>query len=190
MMPRVSPVFALLFALVLSAPAAAQIKGQDVRLFVDGALFSWDKRLESLSEPASLEGGYHDELKTMTSGPLSEGGVGAGLAISPHLIPQVYLSLQNLKVQFEDEPTKLRKFELRPALDVALLWSPDLRARALRFAPSDPDRGAVGATLGYPGGGGLAVVPAAVTGAYRATGRDIYGEARVVVAGGAAELFL
>ena len=66
-----------------------------------------------------------------------------------------------------------------PALDVALLWAPDLRARALRFASSDPDRGAVGATLGYPGGGAFAAVPAAVTGAYRATGRDIYGETRV-----------
>ena len=49
----------------------------------------------------------------------------------------------------------------------------------LRFASGDPDRGAVGAALGYPGGGSLTIVPAAVTGAYRATGRDIYGEARV-----------
>ena len=40
----------------------------------------------------------------------------------------------------------------------------------------DPARGAIGAALGYPGGGGLAVVPAAVAGAYPATGRDIYGE--------------
>ena len=66
-----------------------------------------------------------------------------------------------------------------PSLDVALLWAPDLQARALRFAPSDPDRGAVGAALGYPGGGALTIVPAAVTGSYRATGRDIYDEARV-----------
>jgi S1-C subfamily serine protease len=66
-----------------------------------------------------------------------------------------------------------------PSLDVALLWAPDLQARALRFAPSDPDRGAVGAALGYPGGGALTVVAAAVTGSYRATGRDIYDEARV-----------
>ena len=51
-------------------------------------------------------------------------------------------------------------------------------ARApLRFATSDPERGTVGAALGYPGGGQLTIVPAAVTGAYPATGRDIYGEA-------------
>ncbi len=66
-----------------------------------------------------------------------------------------------------------------PSLDVALLYAPDLRARPIRFATRDPDRGTVGAALGYPGGGGLTVVPAAVTGAYRATGRDIYDQGRV-----------
>ena len=66
-----------------------------------------------------------------------------------------------------------------PSLDVALLRVADLRARPLRFATSDPRRETDGAALGYPGGGSLTIVPAAVTGAYRATGRDIYGEARV-----------
>ena len=66
-----------------------------------------------------------------------------------------------------------------PALDVALLLAPDLRAEPLRFATGDPRRGTVGAALGYPGGGSFTIEPAAVTGAYRATGRDIYGEARV-----------
>ena len=66
-----------------------------------------------------------------------------------------------------------------PALDVAVLHAPDLRAVALRFAIADPPRGTLGAALGYPGGGGLTVVPAAVTGAYPATGRDIYGRATV-----------
>jgi S1-C subfamily serine protease len=50
---------------------------------------------------------------------------------------------------------------------------------ALRFAATDPTRGTVGAALGYPGGGSLTIVPAAVTGAYSATGRDIYDEAIV-----------
>jgi S1-C subfamily serine protease len=66
-----------------------------------------------------------------------------------------------------------------PSLDVALLYAPDLRAIALGFAATDPDRGEVGAALGYPGGGQLTIVPAAVTGAYDAIGRDIYGQARV-----------
>jgi len=62
-----------------------------------------------------------------------------------------------------------------PDLDVAVLHVSRLDAPALRFATNDPDRGAVGAALGYPRGGGLTVVSAAVTGAYPATGRDIYG---------------
>jgi S1-C subfamily serine protease len=66
-----------------------------------------------------------------------------------------------------------------PELDVALLWVPRLSAPALRFAAADPDRGARGATLGYPGGGSLTIAPAAVAGSYVATGRDIYGD-RVV----------
>lgn len=66
-----------------------------------------------------------------------------------------------------------------PDLDVALLWVPGLDAPALRFATVDPARGAVGATLGFPHGGGLVVEPAAVSGAYPAQGRDIYGGGRV-----------
>ena len=66
-----------------------------------------------------------------------------------------------------------------PALDVAVLYAPDLRAVALRFAASDPARGTIGAAIGYPGGGSLTIVPAAVTGSYAATGRDIYDKAMV-----------
>jgi S1-C subfamily serine protease len=66
-----------------------------------------------------------------------------------------------------------------PDLDVALLHAPGLDVPALRFAARDPERGALGATLGYPGGGALTIVPAAVTGAYPAIGRDIYGASTV-----------
>jgi S1-C subfamily serine protease len=62
-----------------------------------------------------------------------------------------------------------------PDLDVALLRTDRIDAAPLRFATRDPGRGTIGAALGYPGGGGLTIVPAAVTGAYAATGRDIYG---------------
>jgi len=64
-------------------------------------------------------------------------------------------------------------------LDIALLWVPRLEAPALRFASTDPDRGATGATLGFPHGGALTIAPAAVASAYVATGRDIYGDRRV-----------
>ncbi len=68
---------------------------------------------------------------------------------------------------------------LDPELDVAVLYAPDLRGVPLRFAASDPARGAIGAAIGYPGGGSLTVVPAAVTGAYPATGYDIYDKTTV-----------
>jgi S1-C subfamily serine protease len=66
-----------------------------------------------------------------------------------------------------------------PTEDLALLHVPSLQGPVLRFASSTPERGAVGAALGYTGGGPLQVLPAAVTGSYPATGRDIYGEDRI-----------
>lgn len=66
-----------------------------------------------------------------------------------------------------------------PELDIALLRVDGDAGTPLRFAANDPPRGAIGATLGYPGGGALTILPAAVTGAYPAVGRDIYGEGPV-----------
>ena len=66
-----------------------------------------------------------------------------------------------------------------PKLDVAVLHVGSLGLRALPFARTDPERGAVGATLGYPNGGRLTVLAAAVTGRYPATGHDIYGAGQV-----------
>jgi len=66
-----------------------------------------------------------------------------------------------------------------PELDVALLYAPAVRATPLRFATAAPARGTEAAALGHPGGGPLAIIPAAVSGAYRAEGRDLYGTATV-----------
>ena len=67
-----------------------------------------------------------------------------------------------------------------PALDIALLHAPGLRAAPLRLATTSPPRGTVGAALGHPGGAPLTVIPAAVTARYQAEGRDLYGERTVV----------
>lgn len=66
-----------------------------------------------------------------------------------------------------------------PKLDVALLHVQGLGLHPLAFARTDPARGAVGATLGYPHGGPLAILAAAVAGRYPATGHDIYGTDQV-----------
>ena len=63
-----------------------------------------------------------------------------------------------------------------PDLDVAVLYSPDLEAPALAFHADDPDGGAVGAAIGYPNGGPLAVTPGAVSTVIpEARGRNLYG---------------
>jgi S1-C subfamily serine protease len=79
-------------------------------------------------------------------------------------------------ISADGEQYDARVVLIDPDLDVALLFVPELQTVPLRFASADPERGAVGAALGYPGGGPLTVVPAAVAGAYPATGRDIYAQ--------------
>ena len=63
-----------------------------------------------------------------------------------------------------------------PDLDVAVLHVDGLDAPALRFAAAIRSAARSARPSAIPGGGGLTVVPAAVAGAYPATGRDIYGE--------------
>ena len=67
-----------------------------------------------------------------------------------------------------------------PDLDVAVVRAAGLRLPALVLAAETPERGAVGAALGYPNGAGLTTLPAAVTAVVRARGRDIYGQAPIV----------
>jgi S1-C subfamily serine protease len=64
-------------------------------------------------------------------------------------------------------------------LDVALLYAPGVSAPTLAFTAQDPTRGALGATVGYPGGGNETVERATVAATYNATGLDVTGEARV-----------
>ena len=67
-----------------------------------------------------------------------------------------------------------------PDLDVAVIRAKDLRLPVLVLAPEAPARGAIGAALGYPNGGGMAALPAVVTAQVRARGRDLYGEVPIV----------
>ncbi|MBI2762320.1 MAG: MarP family serine protease [Chloroflexi bacterium] len=66
-----------------------------------------------------------------------------------------------------------------PDLDIAVLRVVGLDAGPLFFATSEPERGATGATIGYPNGGGAVIEPAAVGARYPAEGLDIYGTSRV-----------
>lgn len=65
-----------------------------------------------------------------------------------------------------------------PAADLAVLSVPGVRSAGLVLA--DAREGDLVAVAGYPGGGGLTVLPGRVGEVVRAGGRDIYGERRVV----------
>jgi S1-C subfamily serine protease len=62
-----------------------------------------------------------------------------------------------------------------PGLDVAILHVPGLPDPPLGLETGEATRGAVGAVLGYPAGGPLTTVKAAVRATINAVGRDIYG---------------
>jgi len=66
-----------------------------------------------------------------------------------------------------------------PDLDIAVLRVDGYAPPSLIFATADPARGALGATIGYPGGGDAVVEPAAVTATYDAEGLDVGGTQRV-----------
>jgi S1-C subfamily serine protease len=64
-------------------------------------------------------------------------------------------------------------------LDLAVLYARGVDVPVLVFSDEEPQRGAVGATVGYPGGGDETVKPATVAATYFATGLDVTGSARV-----------
>jgi len=64
-------------------------------------------------------------------------------------------------------------------LDVALLHTDGLRAPPLTFTSTEPGRGALAASIGYPGGGNETVEPATVAAAYDAQGLSVNGDSRV-----------
>lgn len=107
---------------------------------------------------------------------------GTGVLVAPGYVvtnAHVVAGASVIRAAIGDDVEDARPVLFDPALDVAVLHVPGLEGRPLRFAASDPGRGTVGAALGHAGGGPLVVLPAAVAGAYPATGRDIYGRDRV-----------
>jgi S1-C subfamily serine protease len=91
----------------------------------------------------------------------------------------VVAGARTIRVSIEDELFDMIPVLFDSEVDVALLYSSQLRAPALPLSLTDPERGDIGATFGFPGGGALDVQPAAVASAYEATGRDIYSRKRV-----------
>jgi S1-C subfamily serine protease len=110
---------------------------------------------------------------------------GTGFAIAPNFIvtnAHVVAGATDVAVTGDATGRRVRGTVVffDPELDVALIRTPDLVLRPLVFAAAAPVRGTVGAALGHPNGGDLAVIPAAVSAEIRATGRDLYGTHTVV----------
>jgi S1-C subfamily serine protease len=102
---------------------------------------------------------------------------GSGFAVAPGYVvtnAHVVAGARTTRIRQGGSVYDARVVLFDPELDVAVVYAPALRAPALSFAPHDPGRGTVGAALGYPEGGPLTVVPAAVSASLLAQGRDIY----------------
>lgn len=107
---------------------------------------------------------------------------GTSFVIAPEYLvtnAHVVVGARSILVQTSGDSYEATPVLVDLELDVALLFADDLDAPALTFATDEPSRGALGATLGYPGGGNLTVERATVAATYVATGLNVTGEARV-----------
>lgn len=173
-------------------PAPTEIAGELARLLSDTGLPDLFVGLEPLPAPpvelpddplvqrlADLAIPSVVKVSAATCGAVSLGTgfvVDRGYAVTN---AHVVAGASTVRIAVGDEVIDAVPVFLDPELDVALLYAPKLTAPALPLSAVDPERGAAGATFGFPGGGRLDVEPAAVAGAYNAQGRDIYGKTRV-----------
>jgi len=107
---------------------------------------------------------------------------GTSFVIAPAYLvtnAHVVVGATSIVVQTSRDSAKATPVLIDLQLDIALLFAPGVNASPLTFAGSEPRRGAVGATVGYPGGGNETVEPATVAATYFATGLDVTGKARV-----------
>lgn len=99
--------------------AHAQVREGDVRLYLDSGLFSWAKEVTEVEAAGVTQ---KSETTGTTSGLLVGGGVGLGYALSRYLVPELYASLQNAKIETEEgDGITFRQWELRPCVEVPLL---------------------------------------------------------------------
>jgi S1-C subfamily serine protease len=110
------------------------------------------------------------------------GGIqeGSGFVVSPHYVvtnAHVVAGVSNPQVQIQNggngQPGVPVLFD--PRVDIAVLRVANQPGPVLRLLPHEVARGAVGAVVGYPGGGTLTGVAAANRRVLDAVGKDVYG---------------
>jgi hypothetical protein len=116
-MQRIGFLVALALAWLAASSSQAQVRDGDLRLYLDASVVSW---LKLVSETEALGVTSEDETITLSSG-LVGGGAGLGYAVTRHLLPELYVSLQNVKIDANGADATVRQWELRPCLEVALL---------------------------------------------------------------------
>jgi S1-C subfamily serine protease len=107
---------------------------------------------------------------------------GTSFVIAPGYLltnAHVVVGAESILVQTSNDTYAATPILVDLELDVAVLLAKGVTAPALKFTTSEPSRGVVGATIGFPGGGRKTVEPATVAATYFATGLDVTGEARV-----------
>ena len=113
------------------------------------------------------------------------GGIqeGSGFVVSPHYVvtnAHVVAGVRRPQVQEQNGGTQAAEAVLfDPRIDIAVLRVARSPGPVLDLANGEVARGAVGAVVGYPGGGSLTGVAAANRRVLHALGRDIYGKGNV-----------
>ena len=113
------------------------------------------------------------------------GGIqeGSGFVVSPHYVvtnAHVVAGVRRPQVQEQNGGSQAADAVLfDPRIDIAVLRVARSPGQVLDLANREVSRGAVGAVVGYPGGGSLTGVAAANRRVLHALGRDIYGKGNV-----------
>jgi S1-C subfamily serine protease len=119
----------------------------------------------------------------LVSGPGCGGRVtGSGVAYAPELVvtnAHVVAGVNGVEVTDGSKRRAATVVYFDPGVDVAVLRVRGLSAPVLPISPRAAKTGDGVAVLGYPGGGGLTVLPAVVLGQQRGVGRDIWGRGTV-----------
>jgi len=113
------------------------------------------------------------------------GGIqeGSGFVVAPHYVvtnAHVVAGVRRPHVQMQNGGSQLgRPVLFDPRVDIAVLEVNRSPGPVLPLSRREVGRGAVGAVVGYPGGGSLTGVAAANRRLLHAVGRDIYGKGNV-----------
>jgi hypothetical protein len=117
-MQRIGFLVVLVLSWLAAGSSQAQVRDGDLRLYLDASVVSW---MKLVSETEALGVSSEDETITLSSGALVGGGVGLGYAVTRYLLPELYVSLQNVKIDANGADATVRQWELRPCLEVPLL---------------------------------------------------------------------